>query len=129
MPTLPPGVIVANPVNLEFILKNEHLVSKGEFVKSRSWDLFGYGIINASGDLWKSQRKAGLKFFSGNNIEVMVEEILPEAYSRTKAQLLEHAEAGTPVDMQSVFLDFTSFVMGHMAYNVSLRDLKLAFRC
>lgn len=120
MPTLPPGVIVANPANLEFILKNEHLVSKGEFVKSRSWDLFGYGIINASGDLWKSQRKAGLKFFSGNNIEVMVEEILPEAYSRTKAQLLMHAEAGTPVDMQSAFLDFTSFVMGHMAYNVCL---------
>lgn len=44
--------------------------------------------------------------------------VLPEAYSRIRSRLLEHAEAGTIVDMQSIFLDFTSFVMGHMAYDV-----------
>lgn len=136
VPTLPPGVIITAPVNLEFVLKNEHLVSKGHFVKSRSWDLFGIllpstcrsaadragnGIINASGDLWKTQRKAGLKFFSGNNLEIMVEEVLPEAYLRMRSQMLEHAKAGTLVDMQSIFLDFTSFVMGHMAYDVRSR--------
>ena len=41
VPTLPPGVIISDPSNLEFVLKNEHLISKGGFVKSRSWDLFG----------------------------------------------------------------------------------------
>jgi len=81
-------------------------------------DRLGNGIINASGDIWKAQRKAGLKFFSGNNLEIMVEEFLPEAYSHTRSRLLKHAEAGTVVDMQSVFLDFTSFVMGRMAYDV-----------
>lgn len=50
----------------------------------------------------------------------MVEEVLPEAYSRMKSNLLNHARDGTVVDMQSVFLDFTSFVMGHMAYDVRL---------
>lgn len=51
----------------------------------------------------------------------MVEEVLPEAFSRMKSTLLEHATNGTIVDMQSVFLDFTSFVMGHMAYDVRLQ--------
>ncbi|KAK6372987.1 hypothetical protein LTR64_004906 [Lithohypha guttulata] len=50
----------------------------------------------------------------------MVEQVLPEAYSRMKSQLLKHAKDGTVVDMQSVFLDFTSFVMGHMAYDMDL---------
>ena len=82
----------------------------------------GNGIINASGDLWKAQRKAGLKFFSGNNLEIMVDEVLPEAYSRIRQRLLEHADNGTVVDMQLIFLDFTSFIMGHMAYDVRSRS-------
>jgi len=48
----------------------------------------------------------------------MVDEVLPEAYSRIRSQLLEHANVGSVVDMQSIFLDLTSFVMGHMAYDV-----------
>lgn len=48
----------------------------------------------------------------------MVDEVLPEAYSRMKAHLLKSIEAGTVVDMQAVFLDFTSFVVGYMAYDV-----------
>ena len=48
----------------------------------------------------------------------MVEEVLPEAYSRIKPKLLKHAEEGTIVDMQLIFQDFTSFVLGHMAYDV-----------
>lgn len=82
--------------------------------------LAGLGIINASNDNWRAQRKIGLKFFSGKNLELMVEEILPEAYQRTQARLSKHAEDGTVVDMQSVFLDFTSFVMGHMAFDIDL---------
>lgn len=123
VPTLPPGVIITNPANLEFVLKNEHLVSKGNFVKLRSWDLFGNGIINASGELWKTQRKAGLKFFSGSNLDAMVNTVLPEAYTRLQSQLSECARTGAIVDMQSVFLDFTSFVMGHMAYDVRSYNL------
>lgn len=81
-------------------------------------DTSGNGIINVSGDLWKAQRKAGMKFFSGTNLELMVAEVLPEAYKRIETKLLKHATDGTIVDMQAVFLDFTSFVMGHMAYDV-----------
>jgi hypothetical protein len=41
VPTLPPGVLIHSPQNLEFVFKNEGLFTKGEFVKQRSWDLFG----------------------------------------------------------------------------------------
>jgi hypothetical protein len=38
---LPPGVVINDPRNLEFVLKNEGIFSKGDFFKRRSWDLFG----------------------------------------------------------------------------------------
>ena len=41
VPTLPPGVVINSPENLEFVLKKESAITKGEFFKERSWDLFG----------------------------------------------------------------------------------------
>ncbi len=41
VPTLPPGVLIHSPQNLEYIFRNEGLFTKGVFVKGRSWDLFG----------------------------------------------------------------------------------------
>lgn len=41
VPTLPPGVVINSPVNLEFVLKNESVITKGDFFRERSWDLFG----------------------------------------------------------------------------------------
>lgn len=34
-------MLIHNPENLDFVFKNEGLFTKGEFVKRRSWDLFG----------------------------------------------------------------------------------------
>lgn len=80
----------------------------------------GYGIINATGDLWKAQRKAGLKFFSGSNLDALIEEVLPEVYKDTRKQLLQAAKDGTVIDLQKIFLDLTTTVVGHMAYDASL---------
>jgi hypothetical protein len=41
VPTLPPGVLIHDPKNLEFVFKHEGLFTKGAFVRQRSWDLFG----------------------------------------------------------------------------------------
>ncbi|KAK5274132.1 hypothetical protein LTR96_000732 [Exophiala xenobiotica] len=121
VPTLPPGVVINSPENLEFVLKNESAITKGEFFKERSWDLFGHGIINATGDLWRAQRKAGLKFFSGANLDALVEEVLPEVYeATTRKHLLQASQDGSIVDLQKVFLDLTTTVVGHMAYDRSL---------
>jgi len=80
----------------------------------------GYGIINASGELWKAQRKAGLKFFSGANLDTLIEDVLPEAYTATQSYLRQCTEQKSVVDLQKVFLDLTTIVVGQMAYDVSL---------
>lgn len=41
VPSLPPGVVINDPHNLDYVFKNEGVFGKGDFVKSRSWDLFG----------------------------------------------------------------------------------------
>ena len=135
MPSLPPGVVINSTENLEYVLKNEAIITKGPFFKQRSWDLFGetslllkisnlicsgYGIINATGELWKAQRKAGLKFFGGASLEVLIEDVLPEAYEKARTELLEIAGAGKEIDLQRFFLDLTTTVVGQMAYDVSL---------
>ncbi|KIW20335.1 hypothetical protein PV08_00910 [Exophiala spinifera] len=121
VPTLPPGVVINSPENLEFVLKSEAAITKGEFFRSRSWDLFGYGIINATGDLWRAQRKAGLKFFSGANLDALIEDVLPEVYTdMTRRDLLQAANDGSIVDLQTIFHDLTTTVVGHMAYDMEI---------
>lgn len=41
VPSLPPGVVINDPKNLDYVLKNDDLFNKGEFFRRRSWDLFG----------------------------------------------------------------------------------------
>ncbi|KAL2413621.1 Cytochrome P450 [Exophiala dermatitidis] len=121
VPSLPPGVVINSPDNLEYVLKNEASITKGDFFRERSWDLFGYGIINATGDLWRTQRKAGLKFFSGTNLDILIEEVLPEIYEdNTRKQLVQAAKDGSVIDLQKIFLDLTTTVVGHMAYDMEI---------
>jgi hypothetical protein len=135
VPTLPRGVVIQDPINLEFILKNEKHITKGEFFRRRTWDLFGrlparslehleltcigHGIINANGELWKAQRKAGLSFFSGTSLESFIETVIPEAFVHTRMRLFKCAESGSQIDLQDVFLELTTKAVGRMAYNVS----------
>jgi len=133
VPTLPPGVLIHDPRNLDFVFKNEGIFTKGNFVKGRSWDLFGKqaafcftyldpntnflgnGIINADGELWKVQRKAGLSFLNTANLRVLTEVALPQ-YLRESVDGLKSA-AGV-IDLQHVFHEITTQLMGKMAYNV-----------
>lgn len=41
VPSLPPGVVINDPRNLDFVFKNEGVFEKGEFMKKPLWDLFG----------------------------------------------------------------------------------------
>jgi hypothetical protein len=45
VPSLPPTVLINDPKNLEFVLKDIDLFVKGEFFQSRSWDLFGASYL------------------------------------------------------------------------------------
>ena len=122
------------------MFKNEGRFSKGIFIKGTLWDLFGavtihalrmcrflrgaslltrmagYGIINAGGNLWRTQRRAGLSFINNSNLRVLTDVALPRYLSESIAFLKDRAD-GTVVDLQTVFLEITSQLMGKMAYN------------
>ncbi|KAF7925044.1 uncharacterized protein EAE98_007132 [Botrytis deweyae] len=121
VPSLPPGVVINDPKNLEYVLKNEDIFAKGDFFKSRSWDLFGNGIINADGDLWKVQRKAGLNFLNASNLKVLTDVALPKYLEETLAQL-RNAGNGRTIDLEAVFHELTTKLMGRMAYDMDMRS-------
>ena len=80
----------------------------------------GNGIINADGDLWKIQRKAGLRFFSTPNLKTLIDVVLPPIVADTERLLDAAAKNATLVDLQSVLLELTTRLMGNMAYDVRL---------
>ncbi|KAF7950283.1 hypothetical protein EAE96_007571 [Botrytis aclada] len=121
VPSLPPGVVINDPKNLEYVLKNEGIFAKGDFFKSRSWDLFGNGIINADGDLWKVQRKAGLNFLNASNLKVLTDVALPKYLDETLAQL-RNAGNSRIINLEAVFHELTTKLMGRMAYDMDMHS-------
>ena len=41
VPSLPAGIVINDPANVEHVLKNNDVFIKGDFFRVRSWDLFG----------------------------------------------------------------------------------------
>ncbi|KAL9603907.1 MAG: hypothetical protein Q9219_000845 [cf. Caloplaca sp. 3 TL-2023] len=78
------------------------------------------GIINADGELWKIQRKAGLRFFSNANLKLFVDTALPPILDDTERFLDEMASHKKVVDMQEVFLELTTRLMGKIAYDMDM---------
>lgn len=130
VPSLPPGVIVNDPQNLDFIFRNEGVFEKGEFFKQRSWDLFGHGIINVDGEFWRLQRKAGLRFLSAAALKTLTNEKLPKYLDQAISVLEEKTGTKEVVDLQAVVHEVTTQLMGRMAYNMEMHaddDFTVAF--
>lgn len=81
--------------------------------------LLGHGIINSDGELWRVQRKAGLSFLSNKNLQVLTDVALPEYLAQAINSLKSTCDERREADLQAVFLEITSQLMGKMAYNVS----------
>ncbi|KAL9614295.1 MAG: hypothetical protein Q9167_001178 [Letrouitia subvulpina] len=109
-----------DPKNVEHVLKNNDIFIKGNFFRSRSWDLFGNGIINADGDLWKIQRKAGLRFFSNANLKTFIDDALPPILADKERALDDAARKLDVIDMQDFFLELTTRLMGKVAYDMDM---------
>ena len=86
----------------------------------------GNGIINADGDLWKVQRKAGLHFLNNANLKVLTDEALPQ-YIDENVGILEKMEEESTVDLEEIFHELTTQLMGQMAYNVRFTAITLKF--
>lgn len=87
-----------------------------------TYQCLGNGIINADGDLWRVQRKAGLHFLSNANLKALVEMALPK-YLKETVQTLQKLKDGSIIDLQPIFHELTTQLMGRMAYDVSCRDI------
>lgn len=120
VPSLPPGVIISSPTNLDYIFRHEGIFQKGHFFTHRSKDLFGAGIINVDGELWKLQRKAGLQFLNRENLRVLSEVTLPALLDQSVRILKDAAESHTMLDLQEVVHEITTQVMGRMAYGMEM---------
>ena len=134
--------MINDPANVEHVLRHNDIFVKGALFRTRSWDLFGKsklcclhlsrsiifaklkryqgnGIINADGDLWRVQRKAGLRFFSSSNLRIFIDDVLPSILQDTQKMLDDVAAVRTRVDLQEVFLELTTRFMGKVAFDVS----------
>ncbi|KAH6894350.1 cytochrome P450 [Thelonectria olida] len=120
VPSLPPGVIISDPRNLDFVFRNEGVFEKGNFFKDRSWDLFGHGIINVDGELWRLQRKAGLRFLAAPTLKALTNVKLPEYLDQAMVLLRNEARDERIVDLQAVVHEVTTQLMGRMAYNMDM---------
>ena len=78
----------------------------------------GNGILNADGELWRIQRKAGLRFFSNSNLQKFIDNILPRLLDDLGECLNAAAESGAVLDLQGEFLVLTTRLMGEIAYDV-----------
>jgi hypothetical protein len=86
VPSLPPGVVINDPKNLEFVLKNEGIFGKGAFFKLRSWDLFGESsytsrLVVGEGKVFLYWRK-----HYANNFEEMVLSMLTASFGSCSAR-------------------------------------------
>ena len=79
----------------------------------------GNGIINADGELWRIQRKAGLRFFNNANLKTFINDVLPPVLEDTKHDLDKDADTDVVIDLQEILLELTTRLMGKMAYDVS----------
>lgn len=79
----------------------------------------GNGIINADGHLWKVQRNAGLRFFNSSNLKLFIDQVLPPYLLNTEQRLEKAVKSENQrEDLQDVFLELTTLLMGKMAYDV-----------
>lgn len=68
--------------------------------------------------MWRVQRKAGLSFLNNKNLQVLTDVALPQYLQQSINYLKATCDSHREADLQAVFLEITSQLMGKMAYNV-----------
>lgn len=122
VPSLPDGVIISDPKNLDYVFRNESIFEKGDFFKDKLGDLFGRGIINVDGELWRKQRKAGIRFLTATMLRTMSEQTLPALLARTMESVEAAAESNTVVDLEAEIQKITTTLMGKMALGIEMHS-------
>ncbi|GAB4830491.1 hypothetical protein Ancab_020202 [Ancistrocladus abbreviatus] len=101
-------VFIANPANVEYILKTRFLnYQKGSVFSSVLEDLLGHGIFNVDGYEWKFQRQVASHEFNTKSLRKFVEQVVDaELNDRLIPFLSNAAKKGTVLDVQDILKRF-----------------------
>lgn len=113
------GVITANPLNVEHILKtNFENYPKGDQFNAHLEDLLGRGIFNSDGELWKLQRKTASYEFNTKSLRNFVlDNLRYEMLTRLLPILTEASEAEQVLDLQDILERFAFDNVCKLAFN------------
>ncbi|KAK6944244.1 Cytochrome P450 [Dillenia turbinata] len=114
------GVITANPLNVEHMLKtNFEKYPKGPEFISRLEDFLGHGIFNSDGELWKFQRKTASYEFNTKSLRnFIVENVTHEIKTRLFPMLKGASETQSILDLQDLLERFAFDNICKLAFNV-----------
>ncbi|KAL6867578.1 hypothetical protein ACP4OV_015602 [Aristida adscensionis] len=120
-----PGVITANPANVEHILRARfESYPKGPRVASRLHDFLGRGIFNADGDAWRAQRKVASHEFNMRSLRAFVaRSVHGELHGRLLPLLRRAAASGRALDLQDVLERFAFDNICRVAFDYDPRQL------
>ncbi|KAK6942421.1 Cytochrome P450 [Dillenia turbinata] len=114
------GVITANPLNVEHMLKtNFENYPKGHEFISCLEDFLGRGIFNSDGELWKFQRKTASYEFNTKSLRnFIVENVTYEIKTRLLPLLKSASETQSILDLQDLLERFAFDNVCKLAFNV-----------
>ncbi|XP_050224269.1 cytochrome P450 CYP94D108-like [Mercurialis annua] len=114
------GIITANPLNVEHILKtNFDNYPKGERFISRLEDFLGQGIFNSDGELWKVQRKTASYEFNTKSLRSFVmENVRVEISTKLDPILYRASETNQVLDLQDIVERFAFDNICKLAFDV-----------
>ena len=95
-------MIVTSPKNVKYILgDNFSNYIKGLQMTTIFRDVLGDGIFNTNGELWKQQRKTGVRIFTKRNFQGFMNEVFHKnAHILDELLTKTYANTGESVDIQ-----------------------------
>ncbi|KAF2289872.1 hypothetical protein GH714_038965 [Hevea brasiliensis] len=114
------GVITANPLNVEYILKtNFDNYPKGDRFISLLEDFLGRGIFNSDGELWRVQRKTASYEFNTKSLRNFVmDNVRIEISSRLFPIFSRASKTNQVLDFQELLERFAFDNICKLAFNV-----------
>lgn len=114
------GIITANPLNVEYILKtNFENYPKGDRFINLLEDFLGRGIFNSDGELWRVQRKTASYEFNTKSLRNFVmENVEVEISTRLVPILAKASKTKQVLDLQDILERFAFDNICKVAFNV-----------
>ncbi|KAH8551261.1 cytochrome P450 [Umbelopsis sp. PMI_123] len=130
---MPKAIETVDPANVEHFLKNNfENYSKPPRMYDAMDDLFGHGIFNADGDVWKYQRKTAAHIFNVKNFRDLFTDVFVEKFKYMQSHQLNTAvDSGLPLDFHDLMFKYTLEAFVKLGFGEDLgalrSDAKLPF--